>query len=243
MKERTLVLGTAVALLLLLLTAPRPATALADLRTAGTATDPQGPLLAAVALLAWALAGWLLLVLALTLLGRLPGAAGRAGRGLVRRVAPGALRRTVEVALGLAVTATAVGASPALAAGADGQPDRPATAVSLDWHGAAGPDLDWPTAPAEPAAPPAAEVRGAPVPAAGADEVVVQPGDSLWRLAERDLAERTGAPPSDARTAAAWPAWWAANRDVVGDDPDLVHPGTVLQPPAGDPDEPDSTPG
>jgi resuscitation-promoting factor RpfA len=60
---------------------------------------------------------------------------------------------------------------------------------------------------------------------------VVATGDSLWRLAASDLARRTGAPPTAAQTAAAWPAWWAANREVVGDDPDLLRPGAVLRAP------------
>jgi nucleoid-associated protein YgaU len=64
---------------------------------------------------------------------------------------------------------------------------------------------------------------------AGADpaEVVVRPGDSLWRIAEQHLPAE--APPT--AVAAAWPQWWSANRAVVGDDPDLLVPGQVLQVP------------
>jgi nucleoid-associated protein YgaU len=72
-----------------------------------------------------------------------------------------------------------------------------------------------------------------------ADSVVVQPGDSLWGLAEQALQERQQAAPTDSQVAAAWPAWWSANREAVGDDPDLLLPGTVLQPPADEP-SPDS---
>ena len=36
---------------------------------------------------------------------------------------------------------------------------------------------------------------------------------------------------SDAEIAAAWPAWHATNRDVVGPDPDLLLPGQVLHEP------------
>ena len=76
------------------------------------------------------------------------------------------------------------------------------------------------------------QVRAAPVSTAGDhDEVVVERGDSLWRLAEEHLEQATGSPPAAARTAAEWPRWWAANRDAVGDDPDLLHPGTALRPP------------
>ncbi len=62
---------------------------------------------------------------------------------------------------------------------------------------------------------------------------MVQPGDSLWELAEADLAAR-GEPTTDAAVAQAWPSWWAANRDTVGEDPDLLQPGTRLTPPPAD---------
>jgi LysM repeat protein len=57
--------------------------------------------------------------------------------------------------------------------------------------------------------------------------VVVRRGDSLWAIAARHL----GAGASDAEVARAWPRWYAANRDLIGDDPDLIHPGMVLQVP------------
>jgi nucleoid-associated protein YgaU len=56
----------------------------------------------------------------------------------------------------------------------------------------------------------------------------VQPGDSLWAIAGRQL----GPEASDAQIARAWPQWWSANRAVVGDDPNLIHPGTHLVPPS-----------
>jgi nucleoid-associated protein YgaU len=68
----------------------------------------------------------------------------------------------------------------------------------------------------------------APAPAASdAAEVVVRRGDSLWSIAARHL----GPGASDAEIAEAWPAWYTTNRDVVGDDPDLILPGQVLQAP------------
>ncbi|MBO9555531.1 LysM peptidoglycan-binding domain-containing protein [Cellulomonas sp.] len=54
--------------------------------------------------------------------------------------------------------------------------------------------------------------------------VVVVRGDSLWRIAARHLP--AGA--DDAQIAAAWPAWYAANADVVGPDPGVLLPGQVL---------------
>lgn len=54
--------------------------------------------------------------------------------------------------------------------------------------------------------------------------VVVRPGDSLWRIAERDLPPRAGA----ARITERWHALYRRNRSVVGADPDLIRPGQVL---------------
>ena len=68
----------------------------------------------------------------------------------------------------------------------------------------------------------------APRPAAAAlDTVTVRRGDSLWSIAQRHL----GTIATDAEVARAWPEWYAANRAVIGDDPDLIHPGMQLVPP------------
>ncbi|SDP25347.1 hypothetical protein SAMN04489867_1867 [Pedococcus dokdonensis] len=70
-----------------------------------------------------------------------------------------------------------------------------------------------------------------------AGEVVVHRGDSLWSIVRRTL----GPGASDAEVAAVWPRWHAANRDVVGPDPDRLLPGQVLRPPepAEQPAQPD----
>jgi nucleoid-associated protein YgaU len=60
------------------------------------------------------------------------------------------------------------------------------------------------------------------------DEVVVHRGDSLWDIAARHL----GSSPDAAEVAAEWPRWYAANRHVIGADPDLLRPGQRLAPPA-----------
>jgi hypothetical protein len=56
--------------------------------------------------------------------------------------------------------------------------------------------------------------------------LVVRAGDSLWRLAERRLPPAA----SDGAVTAAWHRLYAANRSVVGPDPDVLHPGQVLRP-------------
>lgn len=62
-------------------------------------------------------------------------------------------------------------------------------------------------------------------------DVVVRAGDSLWRIAEAHLS------PAASRTqvAAAWPAWYAANRALVGADPNIIRPGQLLARPTTDP--------
>jgi len=59
------------------------------------------------------------------------------------------------------------------------------------------------------------------------DEVVVRRGDTLWDIAGRALG--TGA--DVAEIAAEWPRWYVANETVIGTDPDVILPGTVLRPP------------
>lgn len=59
--------------------------------------------------------------------------------------------------------------------------------------------------------------------------VVVRPGDTLWAIAARSLP--AGA--TDAEIAHACARWHAANRDVIGDDPDLIFPTQRLVPPLG----------
>lgn len=60
-----------------------------------------------------------------------------------------------------------------------------------------------------------------PAPAAGYE---VAPGDTLWDIAHRAL----GAEATTAEIGAYWRAIYAANAAVVGDDPDLIHPGQTL---------------
>lgn len=65
------------------------------------------------------------------------------------------------------------------------------------------------------------------------DEVIVQPGDSLWTITARHLSVDA----SDADVAETWPRWYEANRDVIGENPELLQPGQILHPPTGTPTE------
>lgn len=199
------------------LAAPTPAEAVQQLGSTAQATDLAEPLVAAAALLAWALLAHLLLVGLLTLAAALPGRSGHAGRAVLTRCAPVRVRRAVAVALGVGLLVGS-GASMATAA-----PAPAAAAVSLDWPATdrAAPvtglgSLDWPEATPAPAVTP----RSAP-------RVTVADGDSLWSLAREALP--AGA--TDSQVAASWPSWWSANRQVVGEDPDLIHPGQSLRVP------------
>lgn len=118
-------------------------------------------------------------------------------------------------------TAASVSAAPATAApgtAARGVPSpMPAGEIDLDWPvhrpstvSRAPVDLDWPS------------------PAT----VVVHRGDTLWSIAAREL----GPEATDAQIDTAWHRWYAANRGVIGNDPDVILPGQQLQaPPARTP--------
>jgi hypothetical protein len=259
-----LLLSTAAAglsALALRVAAPSPAASLRELSSLEPAVDVSQPLVAAAALLAWALLAHLALVGLLTLATALPGRCGAAGDAVLRRCAPAGLRRAVALSLGVGLL-VGTGAGAASAAPA---PSASLSAVSLDWPAAAGApaSLDWPApvdgpgtpapsaapatpavliAPAAPVTTPAlvadpelvraptpdevVQVAGPAAPQPTAD-VTVTAGDSLWSLARAAL-------PSDAtaqEVAQAWPSWWAANRAVIGDDPDLIHPGQSLRAP------------
>lgn len=74
------------------------------------------------------------------------------------------------------------------------------------------------TAPARPSAPESTAAA-----ARSATTYVVREGDSLWSIASSYLG--SSAP---AEVATAWPALYHANDEVIGQDPDLIRPGTVL---------------
>ena len=57
--------------------------------------------------------------------------------------------------------------------------------------------------------------------------VTVAAGDTLWDIA----AVQLGPVATSADIAEEWPRWFAANRQVIGDDPDLIYPGERLAPP------------
>ena len=61
--------------------------------------------------------------------------------------------------------------------------------------------------------------------------LVVHRGDSLWTMAREQLTRAH----DDAAICRAVDALYAANRAVIGPDPNLILPGTELTPPGGTP--------
>jgi nucleoid-associated protein YgaU len=62
---------------------------------------------------------------------------------------------------------------------------------------------------------------------------LVVAGDSLWEIARRHLEAGAGERPTSTEIDRFWRAIYAANRGVVGPDPNLIFPGQQLQIPKG----------
>ncbi|UZX03911.1 LysM peptidoglycan-binding domain-containing protein [Arthrobacter sp. CDRTa11] len=75
------------------------------------------------------------------------------------------------------------------------------------------------------AAPP---VRAVQVATGAGNEVAVLSGDTLWDIAAREL----GPAATDVEVALQWPRWYAANRGVIGENPDVLLPGQILKSPS-----------
>ncbi|WP_435743017.1 LysM peptidoglycan-binding domain-containing protein [Nocardioides sp. SYSU DS0663] len=131
------------------------------------------------------------------------------GRGNGPRGVPPAVRRVVLLACGIALA----GAATPAVAGEQPRTTRPPVVPEQAPSTAA-----W-----------VARALHDARPTPTADAVVVRPGDSLWGLASAAL-------PSTADTAQVTRHWHRIhdlNRAVIGDDPDLIHPGQRLRlPPA-----------
>lgn len=78
---------------------------------------------------------------------------------------------------------------------------------------------------------------GSPVSEPGPARITVTAGSSLWAIAKAALDHQPAHPPGDPEITVAWHAIHRANADRIGNDPDLIFPGTTLQIP--DLNEPD----
>jgi len=138
---------------------------------------------------------------------RLAGRRWSAGERYVAHHAPAVARRMLALSVGAGVGLTAA----VLPAGA--QPAEPPPDLGWTATGVVAADVETVAAPLAPAPP-------SQVP----EQVTVAGGDSLWAIAARHL----GPDATAAEIAAAWPAWYALNRDVVGANPDRIRVGDVL---------------
>jgi hypothetical protein len=188
--------------------------------TAPPAGEPAvGEIVLGCAWLAWALVSYLTLSVAAAALAHLTSAIGPLG-GALNRLAPHCLRRLVDTAITVGLAAAVLGASTATvlprAAGA-----TPAVSTTTPHSTASAGDLDWPGL---------ADTVRRPRPDVGlvnGSRVLVQPGDSLWSIAARHLGSSADGP----AITAAWHEWYAANRQVVGNNPNLIYPGQRLTAP------------
>jgi LysM repeat protein len=220
----------------------------AQVRTLGdlglSPADPVTPLLAVLALLSEALIGYVVVVLALRTLSLAPGSIGRLTGRAVLLVSPDAVRRMLDLLVGgtLLVQATLT-AVPSAPRSCELDASNVTAAASLTSVGPVG--LIDPTGPAigmRSALTLPAETRppsrrlAAPLPpwlGGGPSKPTVghavEPGDTLWDIAATHLqpSER-----SSGRVHRYWQQIYRANRPAIGDDPDLIHPGTRLQVPS-----------
>lgn len=218
----------------------------------------EGLVFLVVGVLAWACYAWLALGTVLMALSAIPGAFGSACGSIAEKVTPAAYRRVAKIALGISIAAGPVfGAMPAQAAPVDNTPaaaaaqqlpslDRPASveAGSISNAAAQLPSFDRPST---------SDVsQGLPSPdrpisgqvstnqsesndstnrARGADteqaQHVVKRGDTLWDIAKSRLPEGASA----AQINHEWQRWYEHNKQVIGEDPDLILPGQVLEAP------------
>ena len=81
--------------------------------------------------------------------------------------------------------------------------------------------------PVEAAVPPSDAVEPADV----IHTYTVTPGDCLWRIARTLLISR-GQEVDGRRVTALWTAIYERNRSVIGSNPNLIHPGQVLEIPS-----------
>jgi len=188
---------------------------------------------------------WLGLGVLLAILATLPGTTGRVAGLAADRFAPLLVRRVTAVLIG---TTLAAAAGTPFAQAAEPAP-TPTTTTSVRVTGPApdpafgvttrAPVVDAPvtrpdpvpTPPPAPAPDPAFGVTGlgplGPAPRTSPSTqgtVTVARGDSLWAIASRHL----GPGATRQQIAHEWPRWYAANRSVIGPNPDLIRVGQVL---------------
>jgi hypothetical protein len=176
--------------------------------SAGTATVDEAVAVAAAGTL-WLCLAWVALGTLVELGTLVPGAIGGGCASVAAAVAPRAMRGLVVASLGISVL-DATAASGAIAA-AVSPPSATPPAFETDHVLGAAPRSAVGTLP--------------PLDRPGARPLVtVEAGDCLWTIVRRHLGPQASA----AEIATEWPRWYAANRTLIGPDPDLIQPGQQL---------------
>lgn len=183
--------------------------------------------------------GWLLLGIVLTLSTRALRCSHTLAGRMARAITPSLVRSLLGGACGAAVLVAPSTVPGALAVPAETgrhqTQECPRRSCSDVLEGLPVPDRPWSAREAPPT------IRSQP------ERVRVRAGDSLWAIAAAHLpapeltTQHSGAervpdrnpahrlpPPRHAEIAAAWPRWFDVNRARIGDDPDLISPGTRL---------------
>jgi hypothetical protein len=196
---------------------------LASLPAASTAT-PADALADVAAVFAFAAWLWLLLGAALTIAEAITSGSGRRW---APRITPAAWRRLVLSAVGIGLLSAPIGTAQA----SSGDGPQAITARYDPGQGTV-------------SASPARAIRGLPLPdrplgrltvaprreqaaPPTTERVTVRRGDSLWKIAERQL----GPDASVQAIATEWRRWYAVNRACIGPNPNLIYPGMVLHAP------------
>ncbi|WP_202619295.1 LysM peptidoglycan-binding domain-containing protein [Ornithinimicrobium cavernae] len=205
------------------------------LTPAGVAAAPLGLELVVTAA-AGLVAAWLALVLLAAAVTVLPGhraawlrtAASLATPGLAPRVATALATASVVLLSAGGAQAQAPEGSGAVATAPLGAPTADHGSEPAADRGPQAPEPGWrPTSPPRGPGPGGDAINLVSRGTAEPDAVVVHKGDTLWDITAHHLGPEADA----AQIAQEWPRWHAANRDVIGADPDLLLPGMRLLPP------------
>jgi nucleoid-associated protein YgaU len=223
-----------------------------DAWTAVAAAGPAGPadgILLMAGLGGTLLSLWLGLGMTLSALSALPGALGHVCRRLAGRVAPAAVRKAVAFVLGTTLAAALIPGTAVAGIGHEAVRGTVVTAAQQAKYArnglaVAAPDASFRFISGRPPVTDATDVTvvmdAAPPPswspartasplrsASAAGRIVVLRGDTLWSIAAGHLGPAARAADIDAE----WHRWLAANREVIGDDANLILPGQLLRPP------------
>ena len=162
---------------------------------------------------------------------------------VTRKLSPALMQRLVLAALSVQLMSGPAAHAGAMLPGPEWTPtpDRVAAAANAEplsvkerYGNPATPpsDIDPGWQPASPVAGPgllaAPAARAAEEAKTEADSVAVLAGDTLWDIA----AQAMGPGASDVEIALQWPRWYEANRAIIGQNPDVLLPGQILQPPS-----------